>query len=50
MLSEALDRHRGKGQQQIIVKHVTVNAGQAVVADTVVGANKAYLEATNEAN
>src|SRR5215204_5847670 len=28
-LSEALDRHRGKGQQQITVKHVTVNADQA---------------------
>src|SRR5215203_1080025 len=40
-LSEALDRHRGKGQQQITVKHVTVNADQAVVADTVVGGSKA---------
>src|SRR5215211_2749675 len=30
-LSEALDRHRGNGQQQITVKHVTVNADQAVV-------------------
>jgi hypothetical protein len=29
-LSEALDRHRGKGQQQITVTHVTVNADQAV--------------------
>ena len=28
MLSEALYRHRGKGQQQITVKHVTVNAEQ----------------------
>lgn len=36
ILSEALDRHRGRGQQQIIVKHVTVNADQAVVADQVV--------------
>jgi hypothetical protein len=33
LLTEALDRHRGRGQQQIIVKHVTVNADQAVVAD-----------------
>src|SRR5215203_1137107 len=49
-LSEALDRHRGKGQQQITVKHVTVNADQAVVADTVVGANKVPAEISNEGN
>jgi hypothetical protein len=36
VLAEALDRHRGRGQQQITVKHVTVNANQAVVADQVV--------------
>src|SRR4051812_39464387 len=36
VLAEALDRHRGRGQQQITVKHVTVNADQAVVADQVV--------------
>jgi len=36
LLAEALDRHRGRGQQQITVKHVTVNADQAVVADQVV--------------
>ena len=36
MLAEALDRHRGKGQQTVVVKHVTVNAEQAVVADQVV--------------
>src|SRR5687767_9110763 len=35
-LAEALDRHRSRGQQQITVKHVTVNADQAVVADQVV--------------
>ena len=35
-LTERLDQHRGWGQQQITVKHVTVNAGQAVVADQVV--------------
>ncbi len=35
-LIERLDQHRGRGQQQIIVKHVTVNADQAVVADQVV--------------
>jgi hypothetical protein len=31
---EALDKHRGKGQQKITVEHVTVNAGgQAVVGN-----------------
>ena len=31
-LSEALDRHRGKGQQVVRVEHVTVQAGgQAIV-------------------
>src|SRR3954465_11066670 len=35
MLTERLDHHRGRGQQQIIVKHVTVNADQAVVAENV---------------
>jgi hypothetical protein len=33
MLTERLDHHRGRGQQQITVKHVTVNADQAVVTD-----------------
>jgi hypothetical protein len=28
VLSEALDRHRGRGQQTVVVKHVTVNADQ----------------------
>jgi hypothetical protein len=36
MLADALDRHRGKGQQTVVVKHVTVNAEQAVVADQLV--------------
>ncbi len=36
MLTERLDRHRGQGQQQITVKHVTVNADQAVVTEQVV--------------
>jgi hypothetical protein len=36
MLTERLDQHRGRGQQQIVVKHVTVNTDQAVVTDTVV--------------
>src|SRR5918995_864713 len=50
LLSEALDRHRGKGQQQITVKRITVNADQAVVADTVVGGSKAPVEISNEGN
>jgi len=36
MLTERLDQHRGRGQQQIAVKHVTVNADQALVTDSVV--------------
>ena len=32
MLTERLDHHRGRGQQQITVKHVTVNADNAIVA------------------
>jgi hypothetical protein len=36
LLTERLDQHRGRGQQQIVVKHVTVNADQALVTDTVV--------------
>jgi hypothetical protein len=35
ILTEQLDRHRGRGQQQILIKHITVNADQAVVTDTV---------------
>ena len=35
MLTERLDQHRGRGQQQITVKHVTVNADQAMVADII---------------
>jgi hypothetical protein len=35
VLTERLDHHRGRGPQQIVVKHVTVNADQAVVADSV---------------
>ena len=37
LLTERLDQHRGRGQQQITVKHVTVNADQAVVTDQIVG-------------
>ena len=35
ILTERLDQHRGRGQQQITVKHVTVNADQALVADNI---------------
>jgi hypothetical protein len=37
LLSERLDAHRNWGQQKIVVKHehVTINANQALVADTV---------------
>src|SRR3954469_17273797 len=35
MLTERLDHHRGRGQQSITVKHVTVNADQAMVAETI---------------
>jgi hypothetical protein len=43
ILTERLDHHRGRGQQQIIVKHVTVNADQAVVADQIVSGKDAAL-------
>jgi hypothetical protein len=36
VLTERLDQHRNRGQQQIVVKHVTVNADHALVTDTVV--------------
>ena len=35
MLTDRLDQHRNRGQQQIVVKHVTVNADQAMVADSI---------------
>jgi hypothetical protein len=38
LLTERLDHHRGRGQQQITVKHVTTNnvtAEQAIIADAV---------------
>src|SRR5499433_1592575 len=43
LLSERLDHHRGRGQQQTTVKHVTVNADQAVVADQIVNGKDAVL-------
>jgi hypothetical protein len=39
LLTERLDQHRGRGQQQITVTHVTVNADQAVVSDQIVSGN-----------
>jgi hypothetical protein len=36
VLIETLDRHRGKGQQTVTVKYVTVNADQAMVADQII--------------
>ena len=35
LLSERLDQHRTRGQQQIVVKHVTVNAENAMVAENI---------------
>jgi hypothetical protein len=35
MLTERLDHRRGMGQQSITVKYVTVNADQAMVAETI---------------
>jgi hypothetical protein len=36
MLTERLDQHRNRGHQQIVVKHVTVNADQALVTESFV--------------
>ncbi len=58
MLTERLDHHRGRGQQQITVKHVTTNnvtADQAIIAESVTTgagrsvASPALLEANSEA-
>jgi hypothetical protein len=57
MLTERLDHHRGRGQQQITVKHVTTNnvtADQAIIAKNVTTgagrnvASPALLAASNE--
>ena len=60
MLTERLDHHRGRGQQQITVKHVTTNnvtADQAIIADSVTTgggarnvASPALLAANSEAH
>jgi hypothetical protein len=59
MLTERLDHHRGRGQQQITVKHVTTNnvtADQAIITDSVTTgrdtskvASPALLAANSEA-
>ena len=49
VLTERLDQHRGRGQQQITVKHITVNADQAVVTDSVVTGKPASNEAQSPA-
>jgi predicted Rossmann fold nucleotide-binding protein DprA/Smf involved in DNA uptake len=50
MLSERLDHHRNRGQQQIVVQHTTtVNANQAVVTDSVVTGKKNENEAAPSA-
>src|SRR5436305_8091337 len=60
ILTERLDHHRGRGQQQITVKHVTTNnvtADQAIIADSVTTgraapgnvASPALLAASSEA-
>ena len=46
ILTERLDHHRGRGQQQITVKHVTVNAEQAVVTDQVVAGKPESISPT----
>jgi len=46
LLTERLDQHRGRGQQQITVKHVTVNADQAVVTDQIVSGRRRETIAT----
>ena len=38
---EALDKHRGKGQQKITVEHVTVNEGGQAIVGNVTGAASA---------
>ncbi len=42
ILTERLDHHRNQGKQQIVVQHTTtVNADQAVIANSVVGSKAA---------
>jgi hypothetical protein len=49
-LVEALDRHRGKGQQRITVEHVNVHAGgQAIVGAVTPGGSSQKLEEPTDA-
>lgn len=41
---EALDRHRGRGQQKITVEHVTVNAGGQAIVGAIEGASGALRQ------
>ena len=50
VLTERLDQHRGRGQQQITVKHVTVNADQAMVADNITTGKQANGDVPSPAN
>jgi hypothetical protein len=43
------DQHRTRGQQQIVVKHVTVHADQAVVTDQLVTGASATNSALSRA-
>jgi hypothetical protein len=45
---EALKRYRTGGEQKVTVRHVTVNADQAVVAETVIGSSKQPAEVPDE--
>jgi hypothetical protein len=52
MLTERLDHHRGRGQQKIVVQHVTTNnvtADQAVITDSLVTGNAAHNVALSPA-
>jgi hypothetical protein len=42
-LTERIEKQRGRGQQQITVKHVTVNADQAVVTDQIVSGKETIV-------
>jgi len=45
---EALNRHRGKGQQKVTVEHVTVNAGGQAIVGSVQAPGGGALSQTEE--
>jgi hypothetical protein len=52
LLTERLDHHRGRGQQKIVVQHVTTNnvtADQAVITDSIVTGDAAHNAALSPA-